>query len=89
MNTDFTIIITRETLIPPPVLPAQAPINIRSTKIVFAVPDHLSKSAVAKPVVVIMEATWKEASVKALKAFCEVSKIFTKIIPTAPIIIKK
>ena len=51
----------RDTFIPPPVLPAQAPININRTMTVLLVWDHKSKSAVAKPVVVIMEPTWKAA----------------------------
>ena len=48
---------TRDTLMPPPVLPAQAPINIKSTRIVFGIVGQRLKSTVAKPVVVMMEAT--------------------------------
>ena len=46
-----------ETLIPPPVLPALAPINIRITSISFESCGQLLKSVVAKPVVEIIEAT--------------------------------
>ena len=42
---------------PPPVLPAQAPINIKRTRIVFGIVGQRLKSTVAKPVVVMMEAT--------------------------------
>ena len=45
--TDLSRIKTRDTLIPPPVLPAQAPINIKSTIIVLESCGHLSKSTVA------------------------------------------
>ena len=59
--SSFTMVLNkttkRETLIPPPVLPAQAPTNINSTRIVFDVCGHRLKSAVEKPVVVIMEPT--------------------------------
>ena len=46
-----------ETFIPPPVLPAHAPTNIRSTSIVFDVCGHKLKLVVEKPVVVIIEPT--------------------------------
>ena len=42
---------------PPPVLPAHAPINIRRTSIVFEVCGHILKSVVANPVVVMIEPT--------------------------------
>ena len=61
----FPTITNRETLIPPPVLPAQAPINISNTKMVLLKPGHISKSVVAKPVEEIRDATWNEASVNA------------------------
>ena len=50
-------IIMRETLMPPPVLPAHAPINIMITSIVRESSDHALKSTVEKPVVDISEAT--------------------------------
>ena len=58
-------IINRDTFNPPPVLPAQAPINMRKTKVLLLVVDHRLKSAVAKPVVVIIEETWKKESLRA------------------------
>ena len=54
-------IIIRDTLIPPPVLPAQAPININMTRIVREISGHPLKSVVAYPVVVMIEPTWKAA----------------------------
>lgn len=54
---DFTAITHRETFIPPPVLPAQAPINMSRVNIPFENSGHLSKSVVEKPVVVIIEPT--------------------------------
>lgn len=50
-----------DTFIPPPVLPAQAPINIISTSTAFDRDGYMSKSSVAKPVVEIREDTVKEA----------------------------
>jgi hypothetical protein len=55
-----------DTLKPPPVEPAQAPTNMRHTSIVFENDGHLSKSAVEKPVVVIIELTWKKDLIKDL-----------------------
>ena len=49
------------TLIPPPVLPAQAPTNISITRINLENSDHILKSTVEYPVVVMMDATWKAA----------------------------
>ena len=46
---------------PPPVEPAQAPINIKITRMARENSGQALKSAVAKPVVVMMEATWKKA----------------------------
>ena len=40
-------------------LPAQAPQNISMTRIVRESSGHRSKFTVAKPVVVMIEATWK------------------------------
>ena len=42
-----------DTLMPPPVLPAHAPINISSTRIVREISGQVLKSVVAYPVVVI------------------------------------
>ena len=47
----------RETLMPPPVEPAQPPTNISSTRIQRDSSGHWSKSAVAKPVVEMMVVT--------------------------------
>ena len=52
---------TRATLMPPPVEPAQAPTNIKITRMARENSGQALKSAVAKPVVVMMEATWKKA----------------------------
>ena len=46
---------------PPPVLPAQAPTNINTTRIVLENSGQRSKSVVAKPVVVMIVPTWKAA----------------------------
>jgi hypothetical protein len=50
-----------DNLIPPQVEPAQAPVTIRKTKMNFAITGQVLKSAVEKPVVDIMEVTWKKA----------------------------
>ena len=60
MNIVLNRITKRDTLIPPPVLPAQAPTNISITRIIWDVFGHRAKSVVVKPAVVIIEATWKE-----------------------------
>ena len=52
---------TRAHLMPPPVEPAQAPINMSSTRIVLENSGHRLKSVLPKPVVEMMEATWKAA----------------------------
>jgi hypothetical protein len=49
----------RETLMPPPVEPAQLPTNISSTSSQRENSGQASKSAVAKPVVLMIVATWK------------------------------
>ena len=46
---------------PPPVLPAQAPTNISMTRISLERVGHRSKSQLEKPVVVMIEPTWKAA----------------------------
>ena len=61
----LAIMTKRLTLIPPPVLPAQAPINISITMIILHVVFHVSKSTVANPVVVIIEATVKDVCLMA------------------------
>ena len=86
-NTFFVEITKRDTFIPPPVLPAQAPIKIRMTKIVLLVCGQRLKSVVAYPVLEIMEATWKDAFVKASKSPCDISRILKVIIPTETAII--
>ena len=48
-----------DTFTPPPVLPAHAPTNIRKTRMLLESSGHWSKSTVEKPVVVMMEDTWK------------------------------
>ncbi len=53
-----------ETLIPPPVELAQAPMNISETRTNFASAGQRSKSVVAKPVVVIAVATWNMECLK-------------------------
>ena len=55
--TVFSSNITRDTLRPPPVLPAHAPMNISNTSKVREYCGHWSKSIVAKPVVVITDDT--------------------------------
>ena len=47
----------RLTLMPPPVLPAQAPMNMSTTRISLERVGHRSKSQLEKPVVVMMEPT--------------------------------
>ena len=78
-----------DTLIPPPVLPAQAPINISSTRMVFEVSGHISKSVVEKPVVVIIDATWKKACVRLSPTLLKMSSICIKITPTETTIISR
>ena len=63
----FHEIIILDTLIPPPVLPAQAPINISITNIDLDNEGHILKSTVENPVVVIIEPTWKNACWKAVQ----------------------
>ena len=53
----FPRISSRETLMPPPVEPAQAPQNMRQTRMTCEKSGQWLKSAVAKPVVVMMEVT--------------------------------
>ena len=53
------IISILDIFIPPPVLPAHAPINIRTTRIVSEKTGQRSKSTVENPVVDISDATVK------------------------------
>ena len=55
---DFTAITHRETFIPPPVLPAQAPISISVNKIDLENTGQASKFVVAYPVDVTIVTTW-------------------------------
>ena len=61
----FKRIIRRDTLIPPPVDPAQAPTTIRERRMALENSGHRFQSAVQNPVVVMMAATWKEAYLNA------------------------
>ena len=58
-----------ETLIPPPVLPAQAPHIIRKIITFLDSCGQRSKSVVEYPVVVIIEPTWNAAWFKAIIIF--------------------
>ena len=66
---------TLDTLRPPPVLPAQAPMNINTTSRPLENSGHLSKSTVEKPVVVMMDATWNAAWWKAAKMLVKLPRI--------------
>ena len=68
MTTLLTMTTQRDTLMPPPVLPAQAPMNMSKTSTVLLAAGQRLKSVVANPVVVMMVETWKAAWVKASKA---------------------
>ena len=57
----FTRIRSLDTLIPPPVEPAEAPITITRSRTHLESSGHLLKSAVTNPVVVITDATWNAA----------------------------
>ena len=59
--TFFAISRMRETFMPPPVLPAQAPTNMSATRMNLENSGHRLKSTVENPVVVMMDATWKAA----------------------------
>ena len=56
---DLNSSITRETFRPPAVLPAQPPTNISSTSKNLEYSGQRLKSAVAKPVVEMIDVTWK------------------------------
>ena len=70
----------RDTLIPPPVLPAQAPINISITSSVLEICGQTLKSVVPYPVVVIMEPTWKNAWRRASRGFGNIWRILKAMI---------
>ncbi len=53
----FTMMIMRDTFMPPPVEPAQAPMNIMVTSSTLEKLGHRSKSAVTKPVVEMTDDT--------------------------------
>ena len=57
----FARIRSLDTLIPPPVEPAEAPITITRSRTHLESSGHLLKSAVTNPVVVITDATWNTA----------------------------
>ena len=82
--TVFAPIRMRETFMPPPVLPAQAPMNISSTSTSRDVWGHRSKSVVAKPVVVMMEATWNTTFVSASKTPRDILRMLKKTTADAP-----
>ena len=75
----FTSKITLDTLKPPPVLPAQAPINIRSIRMVFDNRGQVLKSVVAYPVVETIEATWKTEFLIASDILLDIDIILTVI----------
>ena len=77
---------TLDTFSPPPVEPAQAPMNIRIKSTVLEAVGQRSKSVVAKPVVVITDATWKSDLLKASnndvkkpQAFAIIIRVETRI----------
>ena len=78
-----------DTLIPPPVLPAHAPINIRSTRINLEVSGHRLKSVVEKPVVVIIDATWKDECLSVSSIPLNKLKVLKNIIAMAAAIMMK
>ena len=56
-----------ETFIPPPVEPAEAPTIISSKRMDLLNMGHRWKSVVANPVVVIMDDTWNDEYLRAVK----------------------
>ena len=58
----LSVMIIRLTLIPPPVEPAHAPMNIAIMRITLEMLGQRLKSQFAKPAVDIMDATWNAAS---------------------------
>ena len=53
--------VSLDTFRPPAVLPAQPPTNISISSTILLRGDHTVKSAVIKPVVLMMEVTWNAA----------------------------
>ena len=80
---------SRETLIPPPVLPAQAPINISIIRIVLDTCGHKSKFVVENPVVVIIEPTWNAACFNASPIVGKKLRTLKVIIPIVAKITKR
>ena len=75
--------ITLETLKPPPVEPAQAPMIIRRTSVCLENSGQTSKSTVAKPEVVMILETWKKAFLIVVPIPVSLSKVFTVIATVA------
>ena len=86
---DFSQMMILDTFMPPPVLPAQAPTNIRPMRMVLENWGHTSKSTVENPVVVMMDPTWKAAWWKAWKMLPKDPRIFTVIRATAAAMIPR
>jgi len=78
-----------DNLMPPPVLPAHAPTNIKIIIMNCEVAGQSPKSVVAKPVDDDIEATVKEACVKASKALEKLLYILIKIINIVAMIINR
>ena len=78
-----------DTLMPPPVLPAQAPMNITRTRRVLESSGQRLKSTVPKPVVEIMEATAKDECLRASPAVLKSPLMFIVISPVMTATIKK
>ena len=77
---DLKRIIILPTFKPPPVEPAQAPINISVIIMHCESAGHWLKSAVTNPVVVMMEATWKTACLKETLKDLTIGVMFNAII---------
>ena len=73
---------TRETFKPPPVLPAQAPMNISRISSHFEYWGHKLKSTVPKPVVLMMVETLKKAWRRAVVKLPYILEIFTAMVNT-------
>ena len=79
----------RETFIPPPVLPAQAPTSISTSSSIRESSGQRLKSAVAKPVVVITDATWKKAYRRLWSIPPHRERVFQAISRVAPAMIPR
>ena len=73
----------RDSFRPPAVLPAQPPRNISSRRSVLLRGDQTVKSAVTKPVVDMMAATWKEACRREVEKLWYSGRMSTVMIVTA------